>query len=112
MSNNWKTVEGSGWLQLDGFGRINPRRDNVDEGRQYFTAKTDNDEFYKATGEGIGHGPETWFFEFDRPFHIFDSNDHVLEVNISPLSGGRYGVRYRPGKWPKDGAEGWPTISD
>lgn len=29
MSDHWKRIEGTGWIPLEGFGRINPRRDNV-----------------------------------------------------------------------------------
>lgn len=36
----WNVVEGTGWIDLPGFGRIAPRRDDVGGGRQHFTAMT------------------------------------------------------------------------
>ncbi|MEJ6547971.1 nucleotide-binding protein [Corynebacterium sp. USCH3] len=96
MADQWQTIEGTGWIPIRGFGRINPRRDNVgDAGRYYFTAKTDDDEYAKATGDHITEGPETWHYELDQPFTLSDSRGNSVEVTISLLQGGRYGVRYR-----------------
>ena len=98
---NWESIEGTGWIEVPGFGRINPRRDNeVAGGRQYFTAMTENDEHARATGPSIGGGPETWHFEFDQPFWLADRSGHCIEVEISLLVGGLYSVKYRPGTWP------------
>lgn len=96
MGDQWQTIEGTGWIPIRGFGRINPRRDNVgDAGRYYFTAKTDDDEYAKATGDHITEGPETWHYELDQSFSLSDSRGNSVEVTISLLQGGRYGVRYR-----------------
>ena len=66
MSDDWKRIEGTGWIPLEGFGRVNPRRDNVgDAGRTYFTAMTADDEYARALGNCITGGPETWFYEPD-----------------------------------------------
>jgi hypothetical protein len=62
MADEWQVVEGTGWIALVGFGRMNPRRDDVGGGRQYFTAKLHNDEYATATGSSITGGPETWHF--------------------------------------------------
>ncbi len=111
MSNEWQVAEGTGWIDIPDFGGINPRRDDHDGGRQYFTAKTVDDEYAKATGETITGGPETWYFEFDDPFWLADFGGRVLELTISLLPGGRYGVRYRPGVWPTQATGGWPLDS-
>ena len=106
--NEWRVAEGTGWIAIPGFGRINPRRDNVDGGRQYFTAYVDNGEVALASGAEITEGPETYHFEFDQPFLLADSTrQHCVEVTISPLLGGRYGVRYREGQWPSGGGGAW-----
>lgn len=107
MSGDWQVVEGTGWIAVPGFGEINPRQDNVGGGRQYFTAKTEGDEFAKAAGEGVSGGPETWYYEFDSPFLLADRSGRVLEVTISLLVGGRYAVRYRQGEWPDHQSGGW-----
>lgn len=100
MDSEWQVSEGTGWIALPGFGRINPRRDNVSGGRQYFTAQTDEDEYARATGETITEGPETWHFEFDEPFYLADRGGRCLEVVISLLEGGRYAVKFRESTWP------------
>lgn len=105
--DEWQVAEGTGWIAMPGFGRINPRRDNVAGGRQYFTAKTDNGEFAKATGESITEGPETWHYEPDQPFLLADSTGRCVEVEISILPGGRYAVKHRPGHWPSGVTGGW-----
>ena len=107
MSDEWQVVEGTGWISIAGFGRINPRRDNVDGGRQYFTAKTEGDTFAKANGECLSGGPETWHFEFDETFLLADEAGDAVELNISLLEGGRYAVRYRQGQWPSGHTGGW-----
>lgn len=107
MDEERQVVEGTGWIDIPGFGRINPRRDDEDGGRQYFTAMTDADEYAKATGECISGGPETWHFEFDELFYLADRADRVLEATISLLLGGRYAVKYQPGVWPSQAAGGW-----
>lgn len=107
MGNSWKVVEGTGWLELLGFGRINPRQDNVGGGRQYFTAKTEDGGFAMARGDHISGGPETWYFEFEEPFFLADRRQQVVEVVISPLVGGRYRVRFRTGEWPNKAIGGW-----
>ena len=107
MSDEWQVAAGIGWIEVPGFGRINPRQDSVGGGRQYFSAVTKDEEHAKATGACISDGPETWHFEFDDPFWLADRNDYVLEVSISLLAGGRYAVKYRPGVWPSKTAGGW-----
>lgn len=54
MTDNWTRVEGTGWIELKGFGEINPRQDNVAGGRTFFTAMTDQDEYALAHGEHVG----------------------------------------------------------
>jgi len=103
----WGVKEGTGWITIPDFGRINPRRDNENGGRQYFTAKTLDDEFCKAHGDCISKGPETFHFEFDQPFLLADGGTHTLEVQISLLPGGRYAIKYREGEWPDDEAGPW-----
>jgi len=78
-NNEWQAVEGTGWIDVPGVGQINPRRGEVGGGRQYFIAKTANDEYARAAGVCISGGPETWFFEFDDPFFLAVWNDLVLE---------------------------------
>jgi hypothetical protein len=108
MSDDWQVAEGTGWIQISGFGRINPRRDNVGGGRQYFTAQLDNDEYATAIGSTITEGPETYHFEFDEPFLIASgSGQHCLEMTISLLAGGRYAIKWTPGTWPSDGNGPW-----
>ncbi len=107
MEDEWQVVEGTGWIAIPGFGQINPRRDNVAGGRQYFTAQLDNGEYARATGEGITEGPETWHFEFDQPFFLADRDGHCVEVSVSLLEGGRYAVKHRTGLWPSHGTGGW-----
>jgi len=109
MSDDWQAVEGTGWIDVPGFGRINPRQDNVDGGRQYFTAMTDGGEHARVVGANISGGPETWHFEFEDRFWLADRGGSALEVTISPLAGGRYAVKYRPGEWPSQATGGWPA---
>lgn len=100
----WQVVEGTGWVGMPGFGRINPRRDNVAGGRQYFTAYVDNGEVAEASGTDITGGPETYNFEFEQPFLLADSTrQQCVEATISLLVGGRYAVRYRQSVWPTGG---------
>lgn len=98
---DWKVAEGTGWIGIEGFGQINPRRDNVDGGRTYFTAKTAVGGFAQVRGPEITHGPETWYYELDQPFFLRDENGTVLEVVISLLPAGKYAVKSRPGVWPE-----------
>jgi len=107
MGDEWQVIEGTGWIPMPEFGRINPRRDNAAGPREYFTAQTENDEFARVTGESISGGPETWFYEPDAPFLLADGAGHCLEVEISVLAGGRYAVKYRPGVWPGGATGGW-----
>ncbi|WP_336632827.1 MULTISPECIES: hypothetical protein [unclassified Microbacterium] len=107
MSDDWQVAEGTGWIVLAGFGQISPRRDDVAGGRQYFTPQLDTGEYARVTGESITGGPETWHFEFDMPFFLADYGDRCIEVTISLLQGGRYGVRYRPAVWPIDDSGAW-----
>lgn len=107
VSDEWKVAEGTGWIDIPGFGQINPRRDDVAGGRRYFTAKLDNGEYARATGGSLTEGPETWHFEFDEPFLLADRSDRCIEVEISLLEGGRYAVKHRPGHWPTGHAGGW-----
>jgi len=107
MSDQWQVVEGTGWIAIPDFGRIDPRRDNVDGGREYFTAMLDNDQYAKVAGETVTGGPETWFFELDQPFFLADREERCFEVTISLLVGGRYGVRFRSGTWPTVATGGW-----
>jgi hypothetical protein len=109
MSDEWQAVEGIDWIDVPGFGRINPRQDNEDGGRQYFNAITLGDEHARAMGDCISGGPETWTFEFDEHFWLEDRRGSVLEMSISLLPGGRYGVRYRPGVWPSEPSGAWST---
>lgn len=105
-SDNWQVEEGTGWVDIPGFGSINPRRDNVAGGRQFFTAKVDNDEYASAIGPSVTQGPETYHFEFDEPFWLRDRGHRCLEVTISLLEGGRYAVKTRPGQWPTESEGG------
>lgn len=108
MDNEWQVAEGTGWIDIPGFGSINPRRDAVDGGRQYFDAKTEDGALARATGQSITGGPETHYFEFDEPFLLaHHRREPCLEVSISLLEGGRYAVKYRPGRWPSESAGGW-----
>ncbi len=107
MNDKWQVQEGTGWIPMPGFGQINPRQDNEAGGRQYFTAMVDNGEYARVTGDDLTGGPETWNFEFDQPFLLADRDERCFEVTISPLVGGRYGVRYRPGNWPSSETGGW-----
>ena len=104
--NEWQRVEGTGWIDIPGYGRINPRQDNVDGGRQYFTAMTDADTYARVVGGGIRGGPETWQFTPDDPFWL-SGGECDLEVVIALLPGGRYGVRYREGSPPETTGGGW-----
>lgn len=105
--SEWKVVQGTGWVDMPGFGAINPRRDNVSGGREYFTAKTENEEIASATGSSITGGPETWYFAPDDLFFLADSAGHCVEVTISFLLGGSYAVKYRLGIWPGGETGGW-----
>lgn len=107
MDDDLHVVEGTGWIKMPGFGQINPRRDNVAGGRQYFTAKTDSGEYATAAGESITGGPETWHYEPDIPFLLADSARRCVEVTISFLVGGRYAVKYRSGVWPSGETGAW-----
>jgi hypothetical protein len=100
METGWLVEEGTGWIEIPGFGSISPRQDSVHGGRQYFDAMLDNGERAKVRGKGISGGPETWAFEFEQPFLLADRADRCVEVMISPLAGGRYAVKYRPEDWP------------
>ncbi|WP_368834164.1 hypothetical protein [Mycobacterium intracellulare] len=107
MDHEWQVVEGTGWISIPGFGRINPRRDDEAGGRQYFTAKTNGDEYAKVTGDSITGGPETWHYQFDQTFLLADRAGNCIEVEVSILAGGRYAVKYRPGVWPSGATGGW-----
>jgi|GEM_PF-1710761 hypothetical protein len=108
-TQQWQKTEGTGWIELERFGTINPRRDNVGTaGRYYFTAKTLNGGYATACGPEVTEGPETWFYEVDTPFHLKDTEtESCIEVVISLLAGGRYGVRYRDSIWPTSEASAW-----
>ncbi|WP_420097245.1 hypothetical protein [Brevibacterium sediminis] len=104
----WKKTEGIGWIELAGFGAINPRRDNVGPaGRYYFTATTLDGGYAVATGPEITDGPETYFYEVDSPFYLKDTGGNCIEVVVSLLAGGRYGVRYQKSTWPANEAGAW-----
>jgi len=107
VTDEWQVVEGRGWIGIPGFGRIDPRRDNVDGGRQYFSATTESDEILRVIGEDITGGPDTWYFEYDQPFWLTDRNDRSLEVMISLLEGGQFAVKYREGEPPDRSGGGW-----
>lgn len=107
MSSDWQVEEGSGWIQISDFGRLAPRRDDIDGGRQYFTAKLPDDSYATVRGDSLSGGPETWHFEFDQPFWLADRYGRCLEVMISLLEGGRYAVKYRPGDLPVTSGGGW-----
>lgn len=107
MAEEWQVSEGAGWIDIPGFGRLNPRRDNVGGGRQYFDAMTDAGGYAEVKGDTITGGPETYNFEFDQEFWLRDGEGQVLEVTISLLQGGRYAVKYRPGDWPLQSPGGW-----
>ncbi|PWF27300.1 hypothetical protein [Ancrocorticia populi] len=100
MADEWQVEQGTGWIPLAGFGQINPRRDNEEGGRTYFTAQTANGEYAKATGDSIAGGPETWDYGLDQPFLLVDSSGNCVEVMIALLEGGRYAVKSKPGSWP------------
>lgn len=107
-TSQWKKAEGIGWIELAGFGAINPRRDNVGEaGRYYFTATTLNGGYATATGTAIEDGPETYFYEVDSPFYLKDTDGRCIEVVVSLLAGGRYGVRYQDSAWPSNEESAW-----
>jgi hypothetical protein len=106
VTDKWQVAEGTGWISLPAFGRINPRRDNESGGRQYFTAMTDDGGFAQAYGSDVTGGPETWHFEFDRAFWL-EGRSSSLEVEISLLEGGRYAVKFREGERPASAAGGW-----
>lgn len=89
-----KNTSGTGWLELEGFGRINPRSDNVGGGRDYFTAKTNDDGYAQVRGESVSGGPETYYFHYSEPFWLGDENGLWLRVEIERLSYGKYGVSY------------------
>ncbi|CAJ1504178.1 hypothetical protein [[Mycobacterium] holstebronense] len=107
MDDAWQVEEGTGWVHVPGFGKIAPQRDNVGGGRNYFTAKTSNDEYAKVAGDAITGGPESWYYETDTPFFLADYSGRCVEVEISVLQGGRYAVKYRPGSWPSGTPGGW-----
>lgn len=107
-ASQWKKAEGIGWIELAGFGAINPRRDNVgDAGRYYFTATTLDGGYAAATGTAIEDGPETYFYEVDSPFYLKDADGRCIEVVVSLLAGSRYGVRYQDSEWPFDEESAW-----
>lgn len=108
LDKKWESVSGTGWITIPGFGRINPRQDNVNGGRQYFTAYLENDDLARVKGELIEGGPETWHFEFDQPFFLATLDGEVcLETQISLLPGGKYSVKYRQGDWGPSETGGW-----
>lgn len=108
MNDEWQVEEGTDWVPIRSFGQINPRRDDVAGGRQYFTAQLENGEYARVMGETISEGPETWHFEFDQPFLLADRNGgRCIEVTISLLVGGRYAVKHRPSIWPSGDSGGW-----
>ncbi|TXI58289.1 hypothetical protein [Mycolicibacter arupensis] len=107
MGDEWKVVEGTGWISIPGFGRIAPQRDNVGGGRNYFTAKIDNGEYAKVKGDSITGGPESWYYEIDSPFLLADRTGRCIEVETSLLPGGRYAVKYRTGAWVDGASGGW-----
>ncbi len=107
MSSEWVTAEGTGWIPLEGFGQINPRSDEVNGGRYYFTAKTLKDEYAMAQGEEISGDRETWSYELDQPFVLSDYDGNCVEVTISQLRGGRYAVRHRPTPCAPEETGGW-----
>lgn len=105
--SEWNVTEGTGWIDLPGFGIINPRRDNVAGGRHYFTAKTTDGGYAEARGPEVTEGPETWHYEPDQPFHLRDATSGaVVEVTLSVLPGGKYAVKSRPGEWPTEATGG------
>ena len=107
-ASQWKKAEGIGWIELAGFGAINPRRDIVgDAGRYYFTATTLAGGYAEATGPAIKGGPETYFYEVDNPFYLKDTEKRCIEVVVSLLAGGRYGVRYKNSEWPIEEESAW-----
>lgn len=108
MDGNWEAVNGTGWIGIPEFGRINPRQDNVDGGRQYFTVYLENGDLARVKGESIDGGPETWGFEFDQPFLLASlDGEACLEAQISLLPGGQYSFKYRPGTWVQSETGGW-----
>ncbi|WP_447643179.1 hypothetical protein [Nocardioides zeae] len=107
MTDEWQVSEGTGWIDIPGFGRIDPRRDNVGGGREWFTAMVDDGTFADVAGEKVSHGPETWLYELDQPFYLWDRGGRCLEVTISLLPGGRYAVKYRNGEWPAQTGGAW-----
>jgi hypothetical protein len=107
VADEWKSAEGTGWITIPGFGEIDPRRDNVAGGRQYFTAKLDNGEYARTVDGALKGGPDTWYYDEDVPFLLGDRDGNCLEVEIGSLGGGRNVVRYRPGQWPAEHAGGW-----
>lgn len=106
MTVEWQVVEGTGRVEIPGFGSLDLRRDDVDGGRQYFTAMVDNGEFARVKGESVTGGSETWYFVFDEPFFLADWAERCIEVSVSLLMGGRYAVRFRSANWPAPASGG------
>lgn len=99
-------AEGTGWIELAGFGHINPRSDEVGGGRSFFSAKLLDGRYAKATGSHLQGGPETWQFEYEEPFLLSDYEGNCIEVRISPLVG-QYGISFEPSEWPEAGRGAW-----
>lgn len=104
-NQQWKSTKGTGWLTLEGFGKIAVQQDNVgDAGRHYFTAKTIDDAYAAATGKDITGGPQSWHYMPDSPFYLKDLAGNCIELDISVLPGSVANVRYRESTWPDDGS--------
>lgn len=100
---DWNVTEGTGWIDVADFGTINPRRDDVDGGRHYFTAVTADGGYAQARGPEISGGPETIYYEPDQPFFLRDAKTGaVVEVTLTVLPGGKYAVKSRPSEWPTE----------
>lgn len=93
MSTEWHRVEGNGWLTLGDYGRINPREWGSGIDRHVFTAEHPRGGLYLVEGEST---PGTFTFEFDERYVLRGGPEGPnLEIEISALERGQYGVRYR-----------------
>ena len=83
MNEEWQVVEGTGWIAMPRFGRINPdvttwRAEASTSRRTWTTASTQ-----RHQGRKPPKGPETCHFEFGQPFLMADSiRQHCVEATI------------------------------
>ncbi|MCZ9294636.1 hypothetical protein [Corynebacterium meitnerae] len=91
--DDWQKVEGQGWLSLGQFGQINPRDWGPGVDKHIFTAEHPDGGYYIMRGK---EASGTYEFEFDSPFVLLGgAKGPNLEMVITPLVRGQYGVRFR-----------------